>query len=74
MYDELEMTYPSLCVDFILYNQEEYRKLIENISMSETLLEALFSSPRLDSSMARILLETLVRIICLLILLNVCLT
>lgn len=58
MYDELEVTYPSLCVDFILYNQEEYRKLIENISMSETLLEALFSSPRLDSSMARILLET----------------
>ena len=57
-YGEIKDIYPDLCPDFILYNQEEYMKVMEKIPMKETLLETLLLSPVLDFSNAEILLET----------------
>lgn len=57
-YSEIKAVYPDVCPDFILYNQEEYMKLIENIPMEETLLETLLFSSVLDFSNEKILLET----------------
>ena len=57
-YSEIKAVYPDVCPDFILYNQEEYMKVIENIPMEETLLETLLFSSVLDFSNEKILLET----------------
>ena len=57
-YSEIKAVYPDVCPDFILYNQEEYMKVMENIPMEETLLETLLFSSVLDFSNAKILLET----------------
>lgn len=57
-YSEIKAVYPDVCPDFILYNQEEYMKVMENIPMEETLLETLLFSSVLDFSNEKILLET----------------
>lgn len=57
-YGEIKDIYPDLCPDFILYNQEEYMKVMEKIPMEETLLETLLFSPVFDFSNAEILLDT----------------
>lgn len=57
-YDEIKGIYPDLCPDFILYNQEEYMKVVEEIPMGEKLLETLLFSPILDFFNAENLLET----------------
>ena len=57
-YSEIKAVYPDVCPDFILYNQEEYMEVMEDIPMEETLLETLLFSSVLDFSNAKILLET----------------
>ena len=57
-YTEIENTYPDLCVDFILYNQNEYMKTMDQIPMSKNLFGNLLFSPNLENANMEILLKT----------------
>ena len=57
-YTEIENTYPDLCVDFILYNQNEYMKIMDKIPMSKNLFGNLLFSPNLENANMEILLRT----------------
>lgn len=56
-YNELKAIYPDLCAEFILYNQDEYIEVAENIPMDCDLLEHLLLSQKIEEEKVKILLD-----------------
>ena len=57
-YNEINMSFPDLCVEFILQNQVDYIAEIGNIQMDSNLLEDLLFSGRLETEKDKVLLDT----------------
>lgn len=56
-YNELKAIYPDLCAEFILYNQDEYIEVAENIPMDYDLLEHLLLSQKIEEEKVKNLLD-----------------
>lgn len=57
-YDELEMAYPNLCIEFIVHNQDDYMAIMDSIQMDTTFFEKLFFNPHMEQNNIQTLLDT----------------
>lgn len=56
-YNEISATYPDLCVEFILYNQNEYMDLYDELQMDQILFETLLFDQRFNRANAQKLIN-----------------
>lgn len=56
-YAELKQVYPNLCLDFIVHNQEDYLKIMNEIQMDSMLLEQLLLCSRMYPKNIQILFD-----------------
>lgn len=57
-YEEIRKSFPDLCVEFILHNQDDYLAAIEDIQMDAMLFENLLFSDRIRAETSQTLLNT----------------
>ena len=57
-YEEINSSFPDLCVEFILQNQADYIDTIDTIQMDSNLLENLLFSNRLETKTTQTLFDT----------------
>lgn len=57
-YEEINSSFPDLCVEFILQNQVDYIDIIDTIQIDSTLLENLLFSNKIEAKTTQTLLDT----------------
>ena len=56
-YEEIDSSFPDLCVEFILQNQADYIDVIDNIEMNSNLLENLLFSNKIEAKTTQTLID-----------------